>query len=418
MITCAVYTRKSTSEGLDGDFTTLDAQREAALSYIASQKSQGWVALPTSYDDGGFTGANIDRPALQKLINDIKAGGVNCVIVYKVDRLSRSLTDFAKLLEFFDSHQVTFVSVTQHFNTQKSMGRLTLNILLSFAQFERELISERTKDTLSAARKKGRWLGGRPVVGYDVDRKAKALVVNKSEARLVGDIFRLYLQKRSLLAVASTLNDRGLRTKRHDYDNGHSWGGKLYDKTDIAYIVNNVTYIGKVKYAGAIYDGLREAIVSPEIFAKVQALLSENKVRRARIGNKQDASLLRHILWCTHCKMRMVPTYSSKKNIKYRYYVCHHANHTGYANCPTKSVNSQEMEARVVEKVSSILGTAPELKGKHLVLNSPAWSVLFPQEQRRVMNLLVKSVEFESTNNKLAIEMNDEGIVALERELA
>src|SRR3990167_4912411 len=210
VIRCAIYTRKSTTEGLDQDFTSLDNQRESAESYIQSQKSQGWIAIPDKYDDGGFTGANIDRPALQTLTDDIKAGKVDCVVVYKVDRLSRSLIDFVRLLQFFEENKITFVSVTQHFDTNTSMGRLTLNILLSFAQFEREIISERTKDKMGAARRRGKWTGGRPALGYDLDRQNRCLIVNPKEAELVREIFLLYLKEKSLFKVAELLNQKGL----------------------------------------------------------------------------------------------------------------------------------------------------------------------------------------------------------------
>jgi site-specific DNA recombinase len=211
-INCAIYTRKSTSEGLEQEFTSLDNQRESAESYIASQKHEGWLLLPDRYDDGGFTGANIERPALTKLLSDIKEGKINCVVVYKVDRLSRSLMDFAQLLEFFEQHKVTFVSVTQQFNTNTSMGRLTLNILLSFAQFEREIISERTRDKMGAARKRGQWLGGRPPFGYSVNPEdKKKLIVNPEEAAVVKEIFKLYLEGNSLMRVAQIFNQRGLR---------------------------------------------------------------------------------------------------------------------------------------------------------------------------------------------------------------
>src|SRR3989338_500214 len=214
-IRCAIYTRKSTTEGLGGDFTSLDNQRESAESYIQSQKGQGWLALPDSYNDGGFTGSNVDRPAFQKLIEDIKSKKIDCVVVYKVDRLSRSLIDFVKLLLFFEENKVTFVSVTQHFNTQTSMGRLTLNILLAFAQFEREIISERTKDKMGAARKKGKWVGGLSPFGYDIDKANKRLVVNLKEAEIVRMIFDLYIQEKSLLSVARILNDKGVTTKAY-----------------------------------------------------------------------------------------------------------------------------------------------------------------------------------------------------------
>ena len=181
-VRCAIYTRKSTDEGLDQDFNSLDAQRESAEAYIASQRHEGWLCIAERYDDGGFTGGNMERPALKRLFADIEAGDIDCVVVYKVDRLSRSLLDFARIMEIFDKHAVSFVSVTQQFNTTSSMGRLTLNILLSFAQFEREIISERTRDKMSAARKKGKWVGGMPVLGYDVDRKGGRLLVNDDEA--------------------------------------------------------------------------------------------------------------------------------------------------------------------------------------------------------------------------------------------
>jgi len=416
-IYCAIYTRKSTSEGLEGDFTSLDSQREAALNYIASQKSQGWVAIEKKYDDGGFTGANMERPALHQMLEDIKHNRINCIVVYKVDRLSRSLMDFAKLLGLFEAHNVTFVSVTQHFNTNNSMGRLTLNILLSFAQFERELISERTKDKVGAARRKGRWLGGVPILGYDTDKTAKALVINKSEAEIVREVFSLYLKKRSLIEVAKALNQRGILTKRHALRVRHC-GGRSFNKQDVVNILRNYTYIGKVNYAGAIYDGLHEAIIPADVFEKAQKTMAENRVHRNKLGNTQAACLLRHILWCGHCKTRMVATYSSKKNMKYRYYVCHKAQSNGYQSCPVRSVNSQSIETAVLEKVIWILTNAPELRGKNLILNTPVWETLFPQERRRVLNLLVKAIEYDPRSKKLVIEMNQPGIEELERELA
>ena len=212
-IRCAIYTRKSTDEGLDQAFNTLDAQREAAESFINSQRQEGWVALPQKYDDGGYTGANMDRPALKRLLADVKSGTVNCVVVYKVDRLSRSLLDFARIMEILDKHGATFVSVTQQFNTTSSMGRLTLNILLSFAQFEREMISERTRDKMGAARRKGKWVGGNPVLGYDVAPKGGSLLVNQEEAQRVREIFALYLELGSLIPVVEELDRRGWRMK-------------------------------------------------------------------------------------------------------------------------------------------------------------------------------------------------------------
>lgn len=206
-VRCAIYTRKSTEEGLEQEFNSLDAQRDSGEAYVASQQHEGWECLPNQYDDGGFTGGNMDRPAMQRLMADIEAGKIDCVVVYKVDRLSRSLLDFARIMEVFEKHNVSFVSVTQQFNTATSMGRLILHVLLSFAQFERELISERTRDKIAASRRKGKWWGGMPVIGYDVvERK---LVVNEEEARIVREIFRLYLELESLIPVVQEIERRG-----------------------------------------------------------------------------------------------------------------------------------------------------------------------------------------------------------------
>ena len=225
-ILCAIYTRKSTDEGLDSDFNTLDAQRESAEAFIISQRQEGWLALPEKYDDGGFTGANMERPAMKRLLDDVRNGLVNCVVVYKVDRLTRSLLDFARIMEVLDKHGTTFVSVTQQFNTTASLGRLTLNILLSFAQFEREMISERTRDKMSAARRKGKWVGGNPVLGYDVHPDGGSLVVNAEEAARVRTIFGLYLEHGSLLPVVRELDNRGWTLKCWTTRDGKTVGGK------------------------------------------------------------------------------------------------------------------------------------------------------------------------------------------------
>jgi len=221
-VRCAIYTRKSTEEGLDQDFNSLDAQRESAEAYIRSQSHEGWKLVPTRYDDGGFSGGNLERPALRALLDDIKAGKVDCVVVYKVDRLSRSLMDFSKLVEVFEAHGVSFVSVTQQFNTTHSMGRLTLNILLSFAQFEREIIGERIRDKLAAHKRKGKWTGGRPVLGYDVDRTVRSprLVLNQTEAAHVREIYEIYLRTGSLIECTRQVGQRGFATKKVLMRNG------------------------------------------------------------------------------------------------------------------------------------------------------------------------------------------------------
>src|SRR5580658_5942160 len=245
-VRCAIYTRKSTEEGLDQDFNSLHAQREAAEAYIVSQKHLGWTLVPTHYDDGGFTGGNLDRPALQRLLEDIDAHHVDCVIVYKVDRLSRSLLDFARLVDRFDQRSVSFVSVTQPFNTTTSLGRLTLNILLSFAEFEREIISERTSDKMSAARRKGKWVGGTPVLGYDVDPAGGRLIVNEKEARKVRDIFALFRERHSVPAVVAELARRQWKTKSRTSQNGTAHVGRAFAKASLHRLLTNAIYAGKV----------------------------------------------------------------------------------------------------------------------------------------------------------------------------
>jgi site-specific DNA recombinase len=273
LVHCAIYTRKSTDEGLDQDFNSLDAQREAAEAFILSQRSEGLVALPAHYDDGGFSGGSLDRPALQRLIADIRAGAVNCVVVYKVDRLSRSLIDFARIIATFEEHNVSFVSVTQQFNTTNSLGRLTLNILLSFAQFEREIISERTRDKVSAARRKGKWTGGRPMLGYDIDPRGARLILNADEANQVRTIFELYLDYKALMPVVRELNRRGWHTKQWITQKGESHGGKPFTKSRLYRLLTNPIYTGRVEFKGQFYEGEQEAIVEADTWESVQRTL-------------------------------------------------------------------------------------------------------------------------------------------------
>ena len=353
-IRCAIYTRKSTDEGLEQEFNSLDAQRESAEAYIASQRHEGFICLPERYDDGGFTGGNMERPALKRLISDIELGEIDCVVVYKVDRLSRSLLDFSRIMELFDKHGVSFVSVTQEFNTTSSMGRLTLNILLSFAQFEREIISERTRDKMSAARRKGKWIGGQPVLGYDVDREHGRLVVNKDEAVRVVAIYKLYLEYRAMIPVVQELERRGWRTKRLISRKGKQRGGKLFTKNSLYRLLRNVTYIGKVEYKGEIYEGEHDAIVDADLWQRVQDALRRNGTTGGKEVRNKYGALLKGILYCTPCGVGMVHTYTRKKNKLYRYYVCLNAQQRGWSSCPSRSLNAQEIESAVVEHIISI----------------------------------------------------------------
>lgn len=393
---CAIYTRKSTSDGLEQDFTSLDAQRESAESYIQSQKQLGWTILPFRYDDGGFTGATTDRPALQRLLQDINDKKLDCIVVYKVDRLSRSLRDFVKLLQYFEEHQVTFVSVTQHFNTNTSMGRLTLNILLSFAQFEREMISERTKDKMGAARKKGRWVGGRAPLGYSLDKNLRKLVINHEEAARVRLIFELYFEKKSFFKVAEALTERGFRTKLRE--NEKQVGGVLFKPANVQAILKNHTYLGKVFYDGKIYPGDQEAIISQETFDRAQAIMKENQHERNISKTSRYKGMLSSILRCACCEASMCHAFHPKNGSKYRYYICLNALKRGRRNCPTKSLNAPRIEAKCLELLKRLI--------KDDRLSTESWESRTAEEQGEIMRSLVKSINYDGHNGKIVIELH------------
>jgi len=364
-VRCAIYTRKSTEEGLDQSFNTLDAQREAGEAFVNAQRHEGWVVLPQKYDDGGYTGANMDRPSLQRLLADVESGVANCVVVYKVDRLTRSLLDFAKIMEVLDKCGATFVSVTQQFNTTSSLGRLTLNILLSFAQFEREMISERTRDKMAAARRKGKWVGGNLILGYDVAPQGGALIVNQEEAQRVREIFALYLELGSLIPVVEELDRRGWCMKVWTTRDGRNVGGKPISKTTLYNLLTNMTYIGKVNYRGQVYNGEHDRIVDEGIWDEVQTMLSQNGRRGGRnIGNKHGA-LLKGLVRCATCDVGMIHTYVQKKNKIYRYYVCIKAHQRGWAQCETRCVSAPALETAVVQQLRGI-GSNPTIMQKVL----------------------------------------------------
>jgi site-specific DNA recombinase len=355
IIRCAIYTRKSTNEGLDQEFNSLNAQREAAEAYIASQKHEGWVCLPECYDDGGFSGGTMERPAIKRLMSDIEAGAIDCIVVYKVDRLSRSLLDFARLVGTFEQHNVSFVSVTQQFNTTNSMGRLTLNILLSFAQFEREIIAERTRDKMSAARRKGKWVGGHPVLGYNVAPGGGRLIVNEEEAAKVQIIFELYLERQSLIATVQELNRRRWTTKSWITKKGREHIGKPFNKNKLFDLLTNIIYLGKVNHKGTIYEGEHEAIVSEEIWRNAQNVLRRNGKNGGKLTRNKYGALLRSLLYCIPCNAAMIHSYTSKSpNRRYRYYVCSKAQKHGWSTCPTKSLPAAEIERFVVERIRCI----------------------------------------------------------------
>ena len=316
-VRCAIYTRVSTEQGLEQDFNSLDAQYDASQAYIRSQAHAGWTLIRSKYDDGGFSGGNTDRPALQRLLDDVRAGKVDVIVVYKVDRLTRSLADFAKLVELFDQHDVSFVSVTQQFNTTTSMGRLTLNVLLSFAQFEREVTSERIRDKIAASKRKGLWVGGMAPLGYDTrDRK---ITVNEAEAERVRTIFESYLRLGSLNLVMADLRKRGIVTKVRTLRTGETVGGIAFTRGPLAHLLRNRFYIGEVAFKGEVLAGEQPAIIDRDLFDAVQARLSEQVTNHKVSRTGSEALLLGRIF--DDRGHRMSPSHVRKRAIKYRYYL-------------------------------------------------------------------------------------------------
>ena len=409
---CAVYTRKSSEEGLELEFNSLHAQREACEAYIASQKQEGWVLVPDFYDDGGISGGTLERPALQRLLKDIQSGLVDVVVVYKIDRLSRSLMDFAKLVDIFDRHNVTFVSVTQSFNTTNSMGRLTLNILLSFAQFEREVSGERIRDKIAASRKKGLWMGGNVPLGYDV--KDKKLVINEDEAKIIRMIFDRFPTVGSATILAKRLAEEDVRTKK----------GRLIDKGYMYKLLNNETYLGKAVHKGTAYAGVHEAIITQEQWDKVRTILKRNPQRRAGHSRRQVPALLKGIIFGADGRA-MTPTHTKKKNNRlYRYYVASRLLKGENPPGIVRSVPAGEIEAVVIDHVRGLL-RAPEIivatwreahKQDETISESevrealqdmdPIWDELFPYEQARVLQLLVERVEVHPGGLEIKFRMD------------
>jgi len=315
---CAIYTRKSSEEGLEQDFNSLDAQREACAAFIKSQKHEGWSLVPASYDDGGVSGATLERPALQRLLGDVSAGKVDVIVVYKVDRLTRSLADFAKIVEVLDAEGASFVSVTQQFNTTTSMGRLTLNVLLSFAQFEREVTGERIRDKIAASKKKGLWMGGLPPLGYDVrDRK---LVVNEREAETVRHIFRRYAALGSVRLLKRDLDAEGAVSKPRTSPTGRRWGGQPFARGALYLLLQNRIYLGEIVHKDQSYPGEHPAIIETALWEEVQRKLKDNRTECADGRRAANPSLLAGLLHDDHGE-RMTPSHAVKRGMRYRYYV-------------------------------------------------------------------------------------------------
>jgi DNA invertase Pin-like site-specific DNA recombinase len=317
ILRCAVYTRKSTDEGLEQDFNSLDAQREACEAYIRSQIALGWKLSPKKYDDGGVSGGTMDRPALQQLLSDIKAKQVDVVVVYKIDRLTRSLMDFSKIVEIFDTSGVSFVSVTQQFNTTTSMGRLTLNVLLSFAQFEREVTAERIRDKIAASKKKGMWMGGPVPLGYDL--RDRRLYINEADAETVRRLFRLYLEIGGVRALKVEADRLGIITKQRHQQNGKVTGGRPFTRGNLYRLLSNRIYLGQIEHHGTTYQGQHDAIVDQDLWDGIQQQLKSGAVARGRPHNSESIHLLTGLVF-DETGDRLSPTYATKGGKRYRYY--------------------------------------------------------------------------------------------------
>jgi DNA invertase Pin-like site-specific DNA recombinase len=426
-VRCAVYTRKSTDEGLDSDFNSLDAQREAGEAYVQSQRQEGWVLLPDRYDDGGYSGGSLERPALQRLLRDVETGRIDCIVVYKVDRLSRSLMDFSRLVETFDRHKVAFVSVTQHFNTTDSMGRLTLNILLSFAQFEREIITERIRDKIAAAKKRGKRCGGVPVLGYDlVEGK---LVVNPKEAKLVNHLFESFLRIGSTTILAHQLNEQGHRTKSWTTKKNVERKGGLWNKAHLYRLLHNRVYLGDVTHKGQSYKGEHLGIIEQTLWDKVHSILAKNHHARSARTKAETPALLKGLIRCGHCQTSMGITFTRKAGRMYRYYLCQNVSKGGYGACPVKSLSAGEIERVVVDRLRNVLRDpgivarigrvaeppvgAEEIRQALLNIDE-LWDELFPGEQARIVEILVEGVTVEEQEMTITFRANGLRSLALE----
>ena len=400
-VRCAIYTRVSTDQGLEQDFNSLDAQYDASQAYIRSQVHAGWTMVRAKYDDGGFSGGNTDRPALQRLLEDVRAGKVDIIVVYKVDRLTRSLADFAKLVELFDRHGVSFVSVTQQFNTTTSMGRLTLNVLLSFAQFEREVTSERIRDKISASKRKGLWVGGMAPLGYDT--KDRKITVNEAEAACVRTIFRSYLKLGSLNLLMADLRARGIVTRVRSLKTGQTAGGIPFTRGPLAYLLRNRFYVGEVAFKGDTLTGEQPAIVDRDLFDAVQAKLNEQVTNHKLSRTKSEALLLGRIY--DDRGHRMTPSHVRKGGIKYRYYISSALLQGRAKQAGTVSrIPADEIEALVAKSVRDHLNEPTEIEDAILVHNQVARIEV--QSDRLVIELTnAKGVDRKQKRSRNVIEV-------------
>lgn len=429
---CAVYTRKSTEEGLEQDYNSIDAQRDAGHAYIASQRAEGWIPVEHDYDDPAFSGGNMERPALRRLMADIEKGKIDVVVVYKIDRLTRSLTDFSKMIEVFERHGVSFVSVTQQFNTTNSMGRLMLNILLSFAQFEREVTGERIRDKITASKKKGLWMGGIPPLGYDV--KDRCLVVNPAEAKLIRHIFKRFTEVGSTTLMVKELRLEGVTSKSWTTQDGRFRPGKPIDKGMIYKLLHNRTYLGELRHKDKWYRGKHEAIIDQALWDDVHSILATNSRTRGNMTRAKVPFLLKGIVFGKDGRALTTSSSVKKKSgRRYRYYLSTRDTKEFAGASGLPRIPAAELEAAVVNQIRSLLQSPPVMQKTAAItrqLGDPVdeaqvtvammqidkvWDQLFPDEQSRIIRLLVEKVIV--TPDSIDVRLRSNGIERLALEI-
>ncbi len=427
---CAIYGRKSNEKGLEQEFNSLDAQWDTGKKYIEIRRGDGWVLIPDYYKDGGFTGGNTDRPDLQRLLRDIEQGLIDVVVVYKIDRLSRSLSDFLNMVQFFDRHNASLVSVTQQFDTSTPMGRLMINVMMSFAEYEREVTGERIRDKIASSKQKGMWMGGMPPLGYDV--RHRKLVINAGEAEIVIMIFEEMARHCSITTLIEQLKSKGVTGKCWTTLKGTEHKRGLLDKNAVYRMLRNPIYRGKIRHRDAVYDGEHPPIISQELWDKVQAVL-DRRPARARKARTQAPHLLCGVLFDPEGRA-LTPSYTAKRDgRRYRYYVSTRAIKDGYKKAAIPSISAEQIDEMVITQIRDML-TAPEMvfktyqRARELAVGvdiedvrssfkqfNALWDQLFPIEQNRLVKLLVKRIDV--TEEGIHISYHANGLVQICEEL-
>lgn len=357
VVNCAIYTRKSSEEGLEQEFNSLDAQYDVCAQYIQRKENEGWRIVPERYDDGGFSGGNAERPALKRMLADCEAGYIDVIVVYKIDRLSRSMLDFSKMIEKLENQNISFVSVTQDFSTKGASGRMVTNITMAFAQYEREMASERIRDKIALSKKRGKYCGESPILGYDVNPERTKLVVNEAEALTVQYIFRRFLEIGSVKQVAKELNQQGYRTKAWQTKKGKPKGGVTWNTSHLYRLINNRTYIGQVTHKEKFYEGEHKAIIEKDDWEKAQEILRSNCRLKSKSPRVTTASPMRGLIRCAHCDSAMGITYTKKMDRRYTYYICEKDAKRPVSTCPIKRIPAGDIEKAVVNQVGAIFRT-------------------------------------------------------------